>query len=173
MESTNRHPLEGDVEISKFKVTTLKEFNVRSRPLNKYHIIMGIEKKSKGVARIYGTSFKNKIQTNLKAFINKKVSTDARIKVNKLILKNEGICHNLPVPKSDKAGKSKFGHMDRIIAGFKAWMKGIHGNVKYIEYYINEYCFRYNRHLMHEEVFDDLLIRMVIHKPVPYKLIIA
>ncbi len=37
--------------------------------------------------------------------------------------------------------------------------------VTYIQDYLNEYCYRYNRHRMKGEILDDIITRMVRHEP--------
>lgn len=62
----------------------------------------------------------------------------------------------------------KFDLVTRVVDGLKSWLKGIHHHVSLLQNYLNEYCYRYNRHLMKEEIFDDLLVRMVKHEPRTY-----
>ncbi|MDA0196120.1 MAG: IS1595 family transposase, partial [Bacteroidetes bacterium] len=37
--------------------------------------------------------------------------------------------------------------------------------------YIDQYCYRFNRSTMKSGIFDNLLAKMVDHKPCPYKVI--
>lgn len=169
MESSNRHPLEGQVEVEKF------ELGYRSAPKKAKPkiIVIAIEKKTKGVSRIYAKQISECTRNNFRNFIEKKVSNEANIKVSHKtplqFLQNE--ISNLTSKEKDKNG-TYFDQMRRVIHGFKSWLSGIHGHAIHLQYYINEYCYRYNRHMMKEEIFEDLLTRMVRHAPAPYKLIV-
>jgi hypothetical protein len=61
----------------------------------------------------------------------------------------------------------------RVIMGIKSWLRGTHGHAKHLQYYLNDYCYWYNRNKMKEDIFDNLLNRMVKHVPVPYIAIIT
>ncbi|HBH24388.1 MAG TPA: IS1595 family transposase, partial [Cytophagales bacterium] len=59
-----------------------------------------------------------------------------------------------------------FPEMHRAIMMFRAWLRGIHHSVKHLQSYLDEYCYRFNRHLMKGEIFANLIGRMVAHSPV-------
>lgn len=170
MESSDRHPLEGKVEVEKFEIG----FRSGTKKKKPKLIIIAIERKTKGVSRIYAKQISESSRNNLRNFIENKVSSDAEVKVSSkapfLILEKE--MNNLK-PKGKGTPGIHFDHMRRVIYGFKSWLSGIHGHATHLQYYINEYCYRYNRHRMKEEIFDDLVTRMVRHAPAPYKFIVS
>ncbi|MCS6956014.1 MAG: IS1595 family transposase, partial [Candidatus Calescibacterium sp.] len=49
------------------------------------------------------------------------------------------------------------------------WLRGIHGHAELVQHYLDEYCYRYNRHLMKEGIFENLMRRMIAHPPRAYK----
>ncbi|MDA0195938.1 MAG: IS1595 family transposase, partial [Bacteroidetes bacterium] len=59
----------------------------------------------------------------------------------------------------------------RTIMMFKAWLRGIHHSVDNLQGYLDQYCYRFNRSNMKSGIFDNLLAKMVDHKPCPYKVI--
>lgn len=79
---------------------------------------------------------------------------------------------NLKTEKSEKKGKN-FDRMHRIIMGIKGWLRGTHGHAKHLQSYLDEYCYRFNRHLMKEGIFENLMHRMVLASPITYKQIIS
>ena len=110
----------------------------------------------------------------MQSFIKSKVSNEAEIRSDgfstyRSLTKQ---MPNLIVEKSEKKGKN-FDVMHRVINGFKLWLRSIHGHVSYLQYYLDEYCYRYNRHKMKEKIFDNLIQRMINHASVLYKLLIA
>ncbi|MEM0938913.1 MAG: IS1595 family transposase, partial [Bacteroidota bacterium] len=66
---------------------------------------------------------------------------------------------------SGKKGEH-FPQMHRAIMMFKAWLRGTHHAVEHLQAYLDEYCYRFNRHLMKGKLFDRLMDRMVAHSPV-------
>jgi hypothetical protein len=56
---------------------------------------------------------------------------------------------------------------------FKAWLRGVHHSVKYLQSYIDEYTYRFNRHKMKEGIFENLMARMVQKATYTYKMIIS
>ena len=48
---------------------------------------------------------------------------------------------------SGKKGEN-FPDMHRAIMMFKAWLRGTHHSVKHLQSYLDEYCYRFNRHLL-------------------------
>ncbi|MCP3659006.1 MAG: transposase [Bacteroidetes bacterium] len=59
--------------------------------------------------------------------------------------------------------------MHRFIMNFKSWLRGIHHSVSQLQSYINEYTYRFNRYFMKENIFENLLTRMLKHEPRNYK----
>ena len=68
-----------------------------------------------------------------------------------------------------------FNLMHRFIQQLKGWLRGIHHHVskKHLQGYLDEYCYRFNRHKSRDSIFDNLLSRMVKHQPYNYNLLIA
>ncbi len=53
--------------------------------------------------------------------------------------------------------------IDRCIQHLKGWIRGIHHNVNhdYLQSYLDEFCYRINRSIQKNTIFDNLLQRMV------------
>jgi hypothetical protein len=47
----------------------------------------------------------------------------------------------------------------------KGWLRGIHQHVTNLQDYLNEYCYSFNRSFMKEEIFENLMVRMVKAEP--------
>jgi hypothetical protein len=73
---------------------------------------------------------------------------------------------------SGKKGKN-FPDLHRVIMGFKSWLRGIHHHAKHLQAYIDEYTYRFNRSNMKENIFENLMQRMIDGYPITYKQIIA
>ncbi|MEZ4909521.1 MAG: IS1595 family transposase [Saprospiraceae bacterium] len=174
MASSGDNLLTGKVEVDEFVIGQQEEGVVGRKNKNKRLIVIAIEKGGKGAGRIYAKQIDRSTKNNLKTFMDKTISKSAEIKTDawSSYRSLEKEMPNLKTEKSKKKG-SNFTVMHRIIMGFKSWLRGIHGHAKHLQYYLDEYCYRYNRNKMKEGIFDNLLLRMIKHKPVPYKTLIA
>jgi len=170
MKSSGKNLLEGNVEVDESMVGGQEEGVVGRKNKNKKIVVFAIEKKGNGVSRVYGKVIKKASSQNLGDFMEEKISKEANIKTDKWPGYNplKKKFKNLVQEKSEKKGKN-FLLMHRTIMGFKGWMRGIHHKTIYLQAYIDEYCYRFNRNLMKEGIFENLLNRMVIGKPFTYK----
>ncbi len=66
---------------------------------------------------------------------------------------------NLIQVPSGKKGNN-FPDLHRAIMLFKGWLRGMHHNVEYLQPYIDEYCYRFNRSNMKEGIFENLMKRI-------------
>ncbi|MGL1889720.1 MAG: IS1595 family transposase [Reichenbachiella sp.] len=66
-----------------------------------------------------------------------------------------------------------FNLMHRFIQQLKGWLRGIHHHAseKYLQGYLDEYCYRFNRHGAKNSIFDNAINRMMHHLPVNHKLL--
>ena len=80
MESTDRHPLEGHVVLKKIMVTKEEVGKDGKRKTSKKPVILAIEKKSNGAARIYSKVLTRNSKKEFQEFVKTKISKDARIK---------------------------------------------------------------------------------------------
>ena len=171
MQSSDRFMLEGSVEVDETVVGGQEEGAVGRKNKRKRLVVFAIEKKSKGVSRIYGKVIEKASSKELGSFMKQKIVADAHVKTDQWSgykpLATE--FKNLEQIKSGKKGEH-FKDMHRIIMGFKGWLRGIHHRVQYLQAYINEYCYRFNRNKMKEGIFDNLINRMVRTHPYPLKL---
>ena len=66
-----------------------------------------------------------------------------------------------------------FNLMHRFIQQLKGWLRGIHHHAskKYLQGYLDEYCYRFNRYGSTNSIFDNAINRMMRHQPVNYNLL--
>jgi hypothetical protein len=171
MKTSGNFLLEGKVEVDETVVGGQEEGVVGRKNKNKKLVVFAIEKKKSGVGRVYGKVIETSSAENLGKFMEDTISKEAKIKTDKWPgykpLKNKFV--NLEQEKSGKKGEN-FKLMHRTIMGFKGWMRGIHHKTDYLQAYIDEYCYRFNRNFMKEDIYRNLLKRMVKGEPFPYKL---
>lgn len=174
MESSKGFPMTEQVEVDETYVGGQDESAIGRNEGKKRIVVFAIEKKKKGVSRMYGRVIETASKQNLKSFMQDHIAPEAKVKTDKWTGYRglEADFPNLVQEKSEKKGKN-FPEMHRCIMMFKTWLRGMHHSVKHLQSYINEYTYRFNRHFMKEGVFDNLLDRMVEGNPYPYKLIIS
>ncbi len=132
MDSGN-NKIEGKVEVDETVVGGQEEGVKGRKNDRKKLVVFAIEKKGKGVSRLYGKVIKHS--------------------------------------SAGKKGKN-FPDLHRTIMGFKGWLRGMHHHVDYLQAYIDEYCYRFNRSVMTDGIFDNLIYRMMAAKPITQKQLI-
>lgn len=172
MQSSGNYLMTGKVEVDE-TVIGGQEVNTRGRENKKKRLVVfAIERKGKGINRIYGKVINNAGSKELLPFFNETISKEAQIKTDKWrgYLPVSKVFKKLVQKESGKKG-GNFPEIHRIIMGFKGWLRGMHHHAFHLQAYIDEYTYRFNRHFMKEKIFDNLLNRMMNTKPYTYKMI--
>lgn len=173
MESSNNYPLMGNVEVDETVVGGQEEGVVGRKNVLKKLVVIAIEKKKNGVSRFYAKVISKADAKNLGEFMKEKIDPKANVKTDKWAgykpLKKD--FENITHVSSGKKGQ-EFPELHRVIMGFKSWLRGVHHSVRDLQEYLNEYTYRFNRSFMKENIFDNLLGRMIATNPCPYKFII-
>lgn len=166
MKSSKNHPMDGQVEVDE-SVFGGQEEGVRGRQnKNKKLVVIGIEKKRRGVSRLYARVIDKANSKNLGGFMRDHIDTKANITTDKwsgyIPLKSD--FENLTqIYSGDKGGN--FPELHRVIMNLKGWLRGVHHHVWDLQEYLNEYCYRFNRSFMKENIFQNLMQRMVLAEP--------
>lgn len=174
MQSSGNNKIDGNAEVDETVVGGQEE-GVKGRKNNKKKLVVfAIERKGKGVSRLYGKVINQSSSKELGGFMKTVIEKNAHIKTDKWRgyqpLKKDFIGLK-QVPSGKKGGN--FPDLHRAIMGFKGWLRGMHHQVEHLQAYIDEYCYRFNRSKMKDGIFENLLLRMVNAKPITYKQIIA
>lgn len=173
MESSLNFPMEGKVDVDETYVGGQDELAIGRNGGDKKIMVVAIEKKGKGVSRMYGRVIETAGKENLKLFMQDHIKAEANVRTDKWTgytgLNKE--FPNIIREKSEKKGKN-FPQLHRSIMMFKAWLRGVHHSVEHLQSYINEYTYRFNRHKMKEGIFENLMKRMVEKPPHTYKMIL-
>jgi len=173
MESSQAFLMVGKVDVDETYVGQQDEEAIGRNEGKKKLVVVAIEKNGRGVMRMYGRVIPTAAGKHLGSFMKDHISKDADVRTDKWSGYNglSEYFNNMVQEKSVKKGKN-FKEMHRVIMMFKAWLRGVHHSVKYLQAYINEYSYRFNRHLMKEGIFENLMLRMVKSQPHTYKMII-
>jgi hypothetical protein len=171
MKSSKSILMTGKVDVDETYVGGQDDTVIGRNEGKKKIVAVAVEKKGKGVSRMYARTIATASKKNLKAFMKDFVEAGANVRTDKWSGYSglEKDFPNLIREKSEKKGKN-FKELHRCIMMFKAWLRGMHHSVRDLQPYLDEYTYRFNRHKMKEGIFENLMVRMVKAKPFPYKL---
>ncbi|MFY0602263.1 MAG: IS1595 family transposase, partial [Cyclobacteriaceae bacterium] len=164
MASSQQHPMLGKVEVDETVVGQEEEGTKGRQNKDKKLVVVAIEREGKGIGRMYARMIQDGSNESLKPFFEDHIDQDAKITTDewKGYTPFKADFPNLEQIPSGKKG-IHFPDMHRAIMMLKAWLRGTHHSVKHLQGYLDEYCYRFNRHLMKAEIFDNLIGRMVLH----------
>lgn len=166
MKSSGNHPITGEAEVDE-TVFGGQEEEVRGRKnVKKKLVVIGIEKKKKGVSRLYAREIPKADAQSLGGFMKNHIGTSAMVTTDQWTgyAPLEKDFENMVRIPSGKKG-SNFPEMHRVIMSLKGWLRGVHHHVWNLQDYLDEYCYRFNRSFMKEGIFDNLMVRMVNTPP--------
>lgn len=166
MKSSGNNLITGRAEVDE-TVFGGQETGVRGRQnKNKKLVVIGIEKKKKGVSRLYAKVISSASAKELGAFMKTHIDPEAEVATDKwtgykpLAKDFENLTQ---LYSGDKGGN--FPELHRVIMNMKSWLRGVHHHVRDLQDYLDEYCYRFNRSFMKENIFDNLMKRMIQTKP--------
>jgi len=166
MKSSQQNPMEGTVDVDETVIGGQEE-GVRGRKNKaKKLVVVAIEKKKKGVSRLYARVIDKADSESLGGFMKDHISPQAQITTDKWtgyqpLLKT--FEHMTQIYSGDK-GRS-FPEIHRVIMLLKSWLRGVHHHVDGLQDYLNEYCYRFNRSFMKKGIFENLMNRMIQSPP--------
>jgi transposase-like protein len=166
MKSSGNHLITGTAEVDE-TVFGGQEEGVRGRKnKDKKLVVVGIEKKGKGVSRLYARVIPSSDSVSLGGFMKDHIAPGAKVTTDQWAGYGplEKDFENLLRIPSGRKG-SNFPELHRAIMNLKGWLRGMHHHVWHLQDYLDEYCYRFNRSFMKEGIFDNLMLRMVNSTP--------
>jgi hypothetical protein len=140
MESSGAYPLEGHVEVDEFFVGKQEAGKKGRGKGNKKLVVLAIEKKEKGISRMYGKVIEKADAKHLGDFMQKVIQPKATIKTDKWQGYNplkKDFENLMQVSSGEKGGN--FPEIHRAIMLFKSWLRGTHHRVNDLQAYVDEY----------------------------------
>jgi transposase-like protein len=168
MQSSEQYPMEGEVEVDEAFIGGQEESENRGRGAeSKTQIVLAVEKTGLfGIKRVYARVIENGSTSELMTIFEKHISKTAKVLTDKWkgylpIMNSYNIVQEKSLPKEN------FQTMHQCIQQLKGWIRGIHHHVspEYLQAYLNEFCYRINRSIYKESIFDNLLNRMALASP--------
>lgn len=172
MKSSEQHPLEGDVHVDEFEIgTPQKGEQGRSKSTKKVRVVIAVEYREGKSGRAYAKVIDDFSAESLRPIFDQHISNDAEILADGWS-GYQPLKENYPNLKQTLSDKGRnFPMLHNQIRNFKNWLRGVHSycNWKYLEKYINEYFFRFNRRTHRKSILSKLIERMVEHPYTSYQ----
>ena len=176
MKSSNEQPLYGIVNVDEFVIGSKEKGKQgRSGDSEKSKVIMGVEltekeskkklkngQRRKGIKRAYFQIIEDYSSASLQSFFTEKISKQAQIVTDKwtgyLPLKEE-----YSIKQKESNSGFNFPEIHIVVHQVKTWIRTIFSGVskKYLQSYLDEFSFRFNRSIFRNTIFHKLLERVV------------
>lgn len=176
MFSSEEHPLTAHVHVDEFEIGTPQEGEQgRSKSEKKTRVVLAMEYRDGKPGRGYAQVIDDFSAYSLIEIFDRHIDNHALIETDGWTgykaIKNwyPGIQQKL----SDKGRNFKMIHLQ--IRNFKNWLRGTHSYsaAGYLQKYIEEYFYRFNRRTHRGAIVENLLRRIVDCQPITYKMIKA
>ena len=162
MKSSEHHPLTGQVEVDEAFIGQKEEDHVGRGAEKKAQIIVAVEKNgTTGVKRMYARKIENASTKELTTLFEKHISKEAKVLTDKW-RGYSPLCDVYNITQQKSEPDKNFKVMHRCIQQLKSWIRGIHHSVNhdYLQGYLDEFCYRINRSIHKNTIFDNMISRM-------------
>lgn len=172
MESSGEHLLENKVEVDELMIGGFEAGEPGRSKGEKKLVVLAVEKvKGNQIGRAYAQQIPDSSAESFRPFFEKYINEDLAIVVTDgwrgyWPLESDFEIHQ----KLSKAGKG-LPDIHIIIMNLKGWLRGIHHHCsrKFMNGYLNEFFFRFNRRNFLTTIWHKLIERFMKHKPYVYK----
>ena len=168
MRSSGQYKLEKEVHVDEFWIGGPEEQKPGRSHGKKRLVVVALEIVKNGVGRAYAQVIESSSATSFKPFFEKHIDKSS-------IVKTDEWTGYSPLKKEYKkleqipSGSGKgFPDLHIHIMNIKGWLRGIHHHCseERLQGYLDEYHFRYNRRNNIGVIFNTLIKRMVMNKPI-------
>ena len=164
MSSSKNNPMDGDVHVDEFVIGGKEQGKIgRSYDSSKKKMVCAVQLTDKGkVKRMYSIKIDNYSAKELRTIFNKHISINANITTDKWKGYNP-LMKEYNITQIESNNGANFKALHTMIHQFKSWIRTTYSWVSEfnINRYANEFCYRINRSQMKENIFNNLIDRMV------------
>lgn len=164
MKSSGNHPIKGNTHIDEFVVGGREEGKIgRSYNTKKKKIVCAVELTDDGkVKRMYSIKIDNYSAKELKKLFDKHISSEATITTDKW-KGYRPLMEQYDITQINSNNGLNFKALHTMIHQVKSWIRTTYSWVSdfNIERYLNEFCYRINRSQMKDNIFNNLIRKMV------------
>lgn len=164
MASSRNYPIEGTVHVDEFVIGGKEDGKVgRSYNSKKKKVVCAVElSKDQSVKRMYALKIDNYSSKELKKIFTAHISTTADVQTDKW-KGYKPLMNDYSITQTKSNGGENFIILHTMIHQVKSWIRTIYSSVSefHVDRYLNEFCYRINRSQMKENIFDNLIGRMI------------
>jgi transposase-like protein len=164
MKSSGKNPMDGNVHVDEFVVGGKKEGAVgRSYHSKKKKAICAVELTDDGkVKRMYSMKIDNYSSKELKRLFEAHISTEASVTTD-CWRGYRPLKKDYAIEQVESMGGINFKALHTMIHQVKSWIRTTYSWVSenHIDKYFAEFCYRINRSQMKDNIFNNLIRRMV------------
>lgn len=164
MKSSENHPMDGNVHVDEFVVGGKEKGKVgRSYHVKKKKVVCAVELTDEGkVKRMYSMKIDNYSAKELEKIFEKHISQQATIVTDKW-KGYRPLMEQYNITQIESDNGMNFKALHSMIHQVKSWIRTTYSWVSEfnINRYLDEFCYRINRSLMKENIFNNLLRKMV------------
>jgi transposase-like protein len=165
MKSSGNHPMEGVVHIDEFVVGGKEKGKIgRSYDTKKKKIVCAVELTEEGkVKRMYSMRIENYSTKELKKLFDMHISKEATVITDKW-KGYKPLMDEYNITQIESSHGLNFKALHTMIHQVKSWIRTTYSWVSEfnINRYLDEFCYRINRSQMKENIFNNLVRRMVV-----------
>jgi transposase-like protein len=183
MVCSNRDQLSGSVEVDETFIGGEEEGARGRKTETKAQVVIAVEVKEKKLGRIRFSVIPDASADSLIPFIKANVTHGSDVVTDGWqgysAVKKNGFNHIVRnISQSEESASELMPHVHLVVSLIKRWLMGTHQGAvtpKYLEYYLDEYAFRFNRRLSTHrgKLFYRLMQQAVSTKPVSRQKIIT
>jgi len=170
MASSQSSPIQGSCEVDECFVGGSEPGKIGRAADKKKTVAIVVNKAGEtGIKRAYAIKINNCSSKELKRLFDGHISPQAEVVTDKW-RGYEPLCKDYIIKQEKSIPQENFQVVHRFIQGLKSWLRGIHHHVSdnFLQGYLNEYCYRFNRNQIKPKIFHLLVERMVTANPVTY-----
>lgn len=164
MKSSEHHPIDGIVHVDEFVVGGKEKGKVgRSYDVKKKKVVCAVELTDEGkVKRMYSMKIDNYSAKELEKIFEKHISAEATV-VTDQWKGYRPLMERYNITQVESEHGLNFKALHTMVHQVKSWIRTTYSWVSEfnINRYLNEFCYRINRSLMKENIFNNLIRRMV------------
>lgn len=173
MESSKTYPLKGSCEADDCFIGGKEEGKIGRGAQKKKKLAIVIEKAGEtGIKKAYAVKVNDCSAKELRKLFEAHVAPKAKVTTDKW-RGYQPLINEFSIYQQKSNPKDNFQLIHRFIQGLKSWIRGIHHHVsdRFLQGYLNEYCYRFNRNRIKPQIFHLLVERMITTLPVTYKML--
>lgn len=175
MKSSGTAPMEGIVQVDEFVVGGKENLKQgRSRDTKKKKIVCAVElTEDQKVKRVYAMKIEDYSSKSLKTIFDGHISKHSKVRTDEWSGYSP-LTKEFNIEQIESMNSANFKQLHHIVHQIKTWLRTIFSWVhsKHINRYLDEYCFRINRSIYKQTIFDKLIGRMINSQPFTYQDII-